>query len=88
LCLFGIGNSLIRPCVTSLITQKSNVAYGISTGLSASFDSLGRVIGPLFAGMLFGIDINLPFMIGAMFSLLAVFVIYAYARADKIYLRN
>jgi MFS family permease len=88
LCLFGIGNSLIRPCVTSLITQKSNVAYGISTGLSASFDSLGRVIGPLFAGMLFVIDINLPFMIGAMFSLLAVFVIYAYARADKIYLRN
>jgi DHA1 family multidrug resistance protein-like MFS transporter len=88
LCLFGIGNSLIRPCVTSLITQKATVGHGLSTGLSASFDSLGRVLGPLFAGVMFGFDISLPFIIGAVLSVLAVTVVMMYVKADKVQIQN
>ena len=48
LAIFGIGNALIRPCVTSLITQKTTVGQGVASGLSSSMDSFGRIIGPLF----------------------------------------
>jgi multidrug resistance protein len=89
LCLFGIGNSLIRPCVTSLITQKSNVGYGVSTGLSASFDSLGRIIGPLFAGALFGLSFPgydysgfWTFVVGAGICLFAIVLVFVFMRED------
>jgi MFS family permease len=89
LCLFGIGNSLIRPCVTSLITQKSNVGFGVSTGLSASFDSLGRVIGPLFAGTLFGLSFPgydysgfWTFLAGAGICLVAIVLVFVFMRQD------
>jgi MFS family permease len=82
LCIFGIGNSLIRPCVTSLITQKANVSYGLSAGLSSSFDSLARVIGPLFAGVLFAYHISWPYLVGAVFCLLAVLLVLRFKRVD------
>src|SRR5690606_38225574 len=47
LSIFAAGNAFIRPCVTSLITQKTTVGQGVATGLSSSMDSLGRVTGPL-----------------------------------------
>src|SRR5690606_17670210 len=42
-CVFAAGNALLRPCVTSLITQKTKVSQGIASGLSSSMDSLGRI---------------------------------------------
>jgi MFS family permease len=91
LCLFAIGNSLIRPCVTSLITQISNVGHGVSTGLSSSFDSLGRIIGPLFASVLFGLsffteqmDGAWAFIAGSFFSLVAIGIVFLYIRATKV----
>ena len=51
LAIFGIGNALIRPCVTSLITQKTTVGQGVASGLSSSMDSLGRIIGPLVGAL-------------------------------------
>ena len=32
LSVFGAGNALIRPCVTSLITQRTKVGQGVATG--------------------------------------------------------
>lgn len=74
LCIFGIGNALIRPCVVSLITQKTNASQGLAAGLYSSMDSFGRITGPLFATGLFGWNINLPFMVGAVLCLIAIWL--------------
>jgi DHA1 family multidrug resistance protein-like MFS transporter len=42
-------------------------------GLSNSFVSLGRVAGPIFAGLIFDINPNFPYLAGAMI-LCVVFV--------------
>ena len=34
-------------------------------GMINSFNSLGRIVGPILAGYFFDIDINLPFISGA-----------------------
>ena len=68
LSVFGAGNALIRPCVTSLITQRTKVGQGVATGLSSSMDSLGRIAGPLLGGAVFAIAHSLPFIIGGVLA--------------------
>lgn len=75
LSVFTIGNSLLRPCVTSLITQATKAGQGVTNGISSSMDSLGRIAGPLFAGGLFEWGHSLPFFAGATVSLGAVLLL-------------
>jgi MFS transporter, DHA1 family, multidrug resistance protein len=80
LCVFGAGNAFIRPCVTSLITQKTTVSQGLATGLMSSMDSLGRIFGPLLMGsVLFGIDRNWPFAFGGIVCLAALWLLFRYS---------
>jgi multidrug resistance protein len=78
LCIFGIGNSLIKPCVTSLITQKTTVGQGIASGLSSSMDSLGRIVGPLLGAALLGATSWLPFVVSGVLSLAALGLLAQY----------
>ena len=77
LTVFGIGNGVIRPCVSALLTKTSTSGHGNTTGLLSSFDSLGRIIGPPLGGWLFSITIGLPYISGILLSLIA-FVLYRF----------
>ncbi|MEH7072696.1 MFS transporter [Neobacillus drentensis] len=70
--IFGLGNGVIRPSVSSLITKTSSAGYGSSTGLLSSFDSLGRIIGPPLGGWLFSMAIGLPYISGVIISIAAL----------------
>ncbi|GIO15585.1 tetracycline resistance MFS efflux pump [Cohnella xylanilytica] len=83
LCIFGIGNSLIRPCVTSLITQKTTVEQGVASGLSSSMDSLGRIVGPLLGSLLLGVYDALPFIVSGALSLAALGLLARFRSADR-----
>lgn len=75
LTIFGLGNGVIRPSVSSLITKTSSAGHGSSTGLLSSFDSLGRIIGPPLGGWLFSLAIGLPYISGAIISI-AAFILF------------
>lgn len=81
--VFSAGNALIRPCVQSLITQKTTVGQGVASGLISSMDSLGRIIGPLFGTGIYAYGIKLPFYWGAIFSLAAVLLVFGFYAADR-----
>jgi len=83
LLVFSSGNALVRPCVTSLISQKTPVEQGTASGLSSSMDSLGRITGPLLATSLFYKDIHLPYMAGAFIALAAVFFVFRFRTLDR-----
>lgn len=78
LTIFGIGNGLIRPSVSSLLTKTSESGHGSVTGLLSSFDSLGRIIGPPLGGWLFSITIGLPYLSGILLSLVALLLFQVY----------
>ncbi|MCL7749532.1 MFS transporter [Halalkalibacter alkaliphilus] len=80
LTVFGVGNGLIRPSVSSLLTKASPTGYGRTTGLLSSFDSLGRIIGPPLGGWLFTVTIGLPYLLGIALSIFA-FVLYRIYKA-------
>lgn len=83
LAVFGIGNSLIRPCVTSLITQKTTVGKGVASGLSSSMDSLGRIAGPLLGSFLFTIQMGLPYLLGGILCMAALVLLVRFRQLDK-----
>ena len=72
--VFMVGNSLMVPASSSLVTKQSTQGQGASLGLFASFASLGRIIGPLTGGVLFGISMDLPYVAGSALLLLIVLV--------------
>lgn len=83
LSVFGAGNALIRPCVTSLLTQKTTVDQGITTGLNSSMDSLGRILGPLLGGALYTLNISLPYISGALLCLAAILLVTRFVQLDR-----
>lgn len=85
LAIFGIGNGVIRPSVSSLLTKKSTIGHGLVTGYISSFDSLGRIIGPVLGGYLYSIMIGLPYISGMFLSVFAygLFLFYRY-RTEKV----
>ncbi|MBO8170454.1 MAG: MFS transporter [Bacillaceae bacterium] len=81
--IFGAGNALIRPCVTSLITQKTTVGQGVASGLISSMDSLGRIAGPLLGTALFQVDIRLPFVSGGLLSFAAITLLIGFYASTR-----
>lgn len=75
LTIFGIGNGVIRPSVSSMLTKVSTAGHGSSTGLLSSFDSLGRIVGPVLGGWLYSFAIGLPYISGIILTIIA-FVLF------------
>lgn len=88
LSVFGAGNALIRPCVTSLVTQRTQVGQGVATGLSSSMDSLGRISGPLLGGAVFAWHHSLPFLIGGVLCLAALLLLRSFVKLDRVAVLN
>lgn len=64
LCLLAIGGSLNGPTLTSLLSKQADPrSYGLTLGTAQSFSSLGRVIGPIWGGVLAGIGPSVPFFL-------------------------
>ncbi len=63
--LFTLPNALLRPAVISLTSKHAGERQGWAMGLNNSFNSLGRVVGPVWAGFAFDLNYSLPYLSGA-----------------------
>jgi DHA1 family multidrug resistance protein-like MFS transporter len=63
--LFTVPNALLRPVVIALTSKQADTRQGVAMGLNNSFNSLGRVVGPIWAGFTFDLDYHYPYMSGA-----------------------
>ena len=86
LTIFGIGNGVIRPSVSALLTKTSSAGHGSTTGLLSSFDSMGRIAGPPLGGWLFNMTIGLPYISGIILSILAFLLYRIYIIQEKKFL--
>jgi MFS transporter, DHA1 family, multidrug resistance protein len=71
--LFTCSITFLRPSIHSLTSKRTTAGQGASMGLSNSFVSLGRVAGPIYAGIVFDLNPNFPYLSGALI-LCAVFI--------------
>ena len=75
---FGIG--VVVPTISSLVSKAvSQNMQGQALGINQGVSALARTIGPLVAGLLFGVNINLPFYVGAVVIFASVlFLLFRY----------
>jgi MFS family permease len=66
------GNVLLQPSVTSLISKRAQTGQGTAMGMNNSFQSLGRAVGPLWAGFAYDIHNTLSFWTGAAVQFIAL----------------
>ncbi|HWJ03113.1 MAG TPA: MFS transporter [Verrucomicrobiae bacterium] len=59
------GSSLMGPTSSSLVTKHAKDGQGVSLGFFQSFGSLGRILGPIIGGTLYGLSMGLPYIAGA-----------------------
>jgi DHA1 family multidrug resistance protein-like MFS transporter len=67
---FVLSNAMIRPGVSSLTSKRAVTGQGSAMGLNNSFMSLGRVVGPTSAGLLFDMNITYPYIMGSAITLI------------------
>ena len=84
LALLAIGSGLNRPPVFGMISLKSSPhEQGANLGVAQSFGSLARILGPVFAGTLFFVDVKLPYLICGGVALLTALLAWKYLCGDK-----
>jgi DHA1 family multidrug resistance protein-like MFS transporter len=59
------GGALVRPGLSSAVSKQTRTGQGTTMGVMGSFDSLGRIVGPVLAGWLYHFHMNLPYFFGA-----------------------
>jgi len=68
--LFILSKTLLRPATLGLISKNLQGDQGAVMGISNSFMSLGRIIGPIWAGFAFELNPIFPYLSGSIFMLL------------------
>ncbi|AOV08409.1 MFS transporter [Sporosarcina ureilytica] len=72
--IFFTATALLRPAVNTLVSKLAGSEQGFAAGMITAYMSLGNMIGPALAGILFDINISYPYIIGT-FILLICFII-------------
>jgi MFS transporter, DHA1 family, multidrug resistance protein len=75
--IFFTATSLLRPAVNTLVSKLAGEEQGFAAGMMTAYMSLGNMVGPALAGILFDINIIYPYIIGTII-LLICFVIASY----------
>jgi DHA1 family multidrug resistance protein-like MFS transporter len=68
---FILSKTLLRPAAFALISRRATMGQGVVMGLSNSFMSLGRIVGPIWAGFIFDVNVNYPYLSGSLLMFVA-----------------
>jgi DHA1 family multidrug resistance protein-like MFS transporter len=63
---FILSKTLLRPAAFALISKRAAGGQGAAMGLSNSFMSLGRIVGPVWAGFIFDANVDYPYLSGSL----------------------
>ncbi|MDD4239107.1 MAG: MFS transporter [Desulfotomaculaceae bacterium] len=72
--IFNIGWTLLSPTSSSLVSKNASGGQGAALGIMQSFNSFGRIFGPMVGGALYDIQMSIPYSLGAVSMLLIVLV--------------
>ncbi|MFJ7934740.1 MFS transporter [Sporosarcina sp. NPDC096371] len=69
-----LSTSILRPVLTTLISKLAGNEQGFAMGMNNAYMSIGNVLGPLLAGLLFDVHMLYPFVLGLVVLVLTMFV--------------
>ena len=71
---FILSKTLLRPALLSLTSKRAISGQGVAMGLGNSFMSLGRILGPIWAGWTFDLNFNYPYLTGSLILFLGFLI--------------
>ena len=69
-----LSTSILRPVLTTLISKLAGQEQGFAMGMNNAYMSIGNVLGPLLAGLLYDVHILYPFILGLIVLVITMFV--------------
>lgn len=78
--IFSTATTLIRPAVNTLVSKLAGEQQGFAAGLNNAYMSLGNMIGPAIAGIVFDINENIPYYLGAIILMTCLGIAYIWAQ--------
>ncbi|MDY7041766.1 MAG: MFS transporter [Chloroflexota bacterium] len=81
--VFILSKTLLRTVIISLTSKRATAGQGTTMGLSNSFMNLGRIVGPLWAGFVFDVNANYPYLSGAAIMFIGFLISLVCISQDK-----
>lgn len=78
--LIFLATSILRPVLTTLISKMAGEQQGFAMGLNNSYMSIGNILGPTLAGVLYDIRILYPFVLGLVLLGITLFISIGWQR--------
>jgi len=67
-----LATSILRPVLNTLISKMAGNEQGFAMGMNNAYMSIGNVLGPTLAGVLFDVQIMYPFVLGLVLLLVTL----------------
>ncbi|MEH7250910.1 MFS transporter [Neobacillus niacini] len=75
-----LSSSILRPVLNTLISKLAGNEQGFAMGMNNAYMSIGNVIGPTLAGLLYDIKITYPFGLGFALLVVTLFITFTWQK--------
>ncbi|MDQ0218867.1 MFS transporter [Peribacillus cavernae] len=82
--IFFTATSLVRPALNTLLSKMAGNEQGFVAGMNNMYMSIGNMIGPALAGILFDININFPYIFGAFILMISYALVVTWKNSTAV----
>ncbi|HSJ36734.1 MAG TPA: MFS transporter [Planococcus sp. (in: firmicutes)] len=79
-----LATSILRPVLNTLISKMADGEVGFAMGMNNAYMSIGNVLGPLSAGLLYDVNIIFPFILGLIMLLITMSITLLWQRSRAV----
>ena len=81
--LMFLATAILRPVLTTLISKLAGNEQGFAMGMNNAYMSIGNVLGPTLAGLLYDVKIVYPFILGLVVLSITMFISLTWQQKQK-----
>ncbi|WP_394232863.1 MFS transporter [Niallia oryzisoli] len=78
--LIFLATSILRPVLNTLISKLAGNEQGFAMGMNNAYMSIGNVLGPMLAGILYDVEISYPFILGLILLVLTLITTFVWQK--------
>jgi MFS transporter, DHA1 family, multidrug resistance protein len=71
-CFIFLAFDLLRPALTTFLSKAGGKEQGFVAGMNSTYTSLGNIVGPMMAGILFDVNIHYPYLFAAVIMVIGL----------------
>lgn len=86
--IFSIATTFIRPAVNTLISKLAGAEQGFAAGMNNAYMSLGNMVGPALAGILFDWNMDSPYILGTVILFACFILAYTWTKKQAPHLMH